>query len=195
MSTAPPSSWSPAYAPGFPPPHPAPPGPPPPQIPIARRGPGWRRIALWAAVAAFVFGVVGGTVGVVVGTHIADNAAAKPAAAPAPAPPSPELIRAQTVNLCTRFAAAYAAVPVPQNSAADIVPATNYIADAVRDNPIADTAIRSAVATSLRLFQDHASKLSREPVRGAVQPATGWTAAANNDADDHVWSLCSSYQG
>jgi hypothetical protein len=146
-------------------------------------------------VAAFIFGVAGGTVGVVVGTHIADNAAAKPTVAPAPPPPAPELVRAQTINLCTRFAAAYAAVPVPQNSAADIVPATNYIADAVRDEAVADPAIRSAVATSLRLFQDHASKLSREPVRGAIQPATSWTAAADNDASDQVFSLCSSYQG
>ncbi|KAA6142696.1 hypothetical protein, partial [Escherichia coli] len=79
-------------------------------------------------------------------------------------------MRAQTINLCTRWAAAYAAIPTPQTRAADVVPATNYVADALRDNPAADTGVRAAMLKSLQLMRDQAAALSREPAKGAVQP-------------------------
>lgn len=64
-----------------------------------------------------------------------------------------------------------------------------------RDNPVADAAIRTAIAKSLKLAQDHASRLSQEKARGASQPATGWKATDANDADDAVFALCNAYQG
>ncbi|ORV20327.1 hypothetical protein AWB97_24550 [Mycobacterium intracellulare subsp. chimaera] len=103
-------------------------------------------------------------------------------------------MRAQTINLCTRFAAAYAAIPTPQTRAADVIPAANYVADALRDDPAADAGVRDAMAQSLRLMQDHGAALSREPAKGAVQPPTNWTAAAANAADDKVWTACNGYQ-
>lgn len=104
-------------------------------------------------------------------------------------------MRAQTVDLCTRFATAYAAIPSPQNISADVVPAANYVADALRDNFAADSGVRAAVAKSLQLLRDHGAALSREPARGAVRPPTNWTAAAANAADDQVWAACNGYQG
>ncbi|MCV7224793.1 hypothetical protein [Mycolicibacterium komossense] len=97
--------------------------------------------------------------------------------------------------MCTRFATAYAAIPTPQNIAADVVPAANYIADALRDNAIADSGVRAAIAKSLQQLRDQGAALSRQPARGAVQPPTDWTAAPANAADDQVWSSCEGYQG
>ncbi|ULP45619.1 MULTISPECIES: hypothetical protein [Mycobacterium] len=131
--------------------------------------------------------------GVAVGAHLAPRpTTATPL--PATSPPPPEVVRAQTINLCTRWAAAYAAIPTPQTRAADVVPATNYVADALRDNPAADTGVRAAMLKSLQLMRDQAAALSREPAKGAVQPPAGWTAAAANAADDQVWARCNGYQ-
>jgi hypothetical protein len=145
-----------------------------------------------AALISCVFGA--GLAGVVVGHRMASTRTSTPAPAASPVQPSLDVTRAQTIDLCTRFAAGYAALPSPQTSAADVVPAANYIADALRDNPIADLGVRSGVTESLRIFREHAAALSREPARGAVQPPTDWTAAAANAADDRVWSLCDGFK-
>jgi hypothetical protein len=190
-----------------------PPGPPayapaqpetstPPGTPSDVRRPGGagaRRAGMVAAVAAIVFGA--GLAGVIVGTRIGgatpgtSAAESIPPSASPPPPPTAAQVRAETVDLCTRFAAGYAAMPTPQNNAADVVPAANYIGDALRDNANADSGVRSTVTASLRLFRAHAAALSREPAKGAVQPPTDWTAAAANAADDAVWSACNGYQG
>jgi hypothetical protein len=190
--------WQPPFCPGGPPTY-APAKPESsarPGIPSGRRPTsGARRAGMAAGVSACVFAT--GLAGVLVGIHIgsAPAPAAVTSTTPTSVQPSPADVRAQTIDLCTRFAAGYAALPSPQHTAADVVPAANYIGDAVRDNPVADGGVRSAVAESLRLFREHAAVLSREPARGAVQPPTNWTAAAANAADDRVWSACESYPG
>lgn len=174
-------------------PYPMPPAPPP-TPPAGRRSGGVRRAATIAALVACVFGA--GVGGVAVGAHLAPRptTATPPPAPPPPPPPPPEVVRAQTINLCTRWAAAYAAIPTPQTRAADVVPAANYVADALRDNPAADPGVRAAMLKSLQLMRDHGAALSREPAKGAVQPPAGWTAAAANAADDQVWARCNGYQ-
>ncbi len=185
------SSTPPIAGPPRPGPYAMPPAPP--QTPPAgrRQSGGVRRAATIAAFVACVFGA--GVGGVIVGTHIASRPT--PVAVAHPPAPSPEVIRAQTVDLCTRFAAAYAAIPTPQTRAADVVPAANYVADALRDNPVGDPDVRAAMIKSLQLMRDHGAALSREPSKGAVQPPTDWTAAAANAADDQVWARCNGYQG
>lgn len=187
-------------SPGWPPSYPVPPAYPPVQpdssaTPKVRPISGVRRVGMTVAVIGSVF--VAGLAGALVGTHIGSTPT--PPAAPSTAPtsdqPSPANVRTQTIDLCTRFAAGYAALPSPQNSSADVVPAADYISDALRDNPVADAGVRSAITESLRLFREHAAALSREPARGAIQPPTHWTAATANAADDRVWSVCESYQG
>lgn len=192
--------WQPlAYPPGPPPYPPAQTaGSTPPGTPTTAHRSGVRRAGTAAAVAAVAF--VAGLAGVIVGAQIASApTTSPPAAGPSsgspPAAPDPTQVRTQTIDLCTRFAAGYAAVPSPQKSAADVVPATNYISDALRDNPIADPGVRAAVTESLRLFRSQAAALSREPSKGAVQPPADWTAAASNAADDAVWSACNGYLG
>lgn len=171
-------------------PYPMPPAPPQPQ-PAVRRSSGVARAATIAALVACVFGA--GVGGVAVGVHLAPRpTTATPP--PATSPPPPEVVRAQTIDLCTRWAAAYAAIPTPQTRAADVVPAANYVADALRDNPAADPGVRATMLKSLQLMRDQGAALSREPAKGAVQPPAGWTAAAANAADDQVWAACNGYQ-
>lgn len=150
-------------------------------------------VAIGAVVAAFAAGLLGA----VVGTHLNGPSTPTPAAQPTTTTPVPSSaqVRSATIDLCTRFAAGYRAMPSPQNSAADVIPSLNYIADALRDNPIADSKIRNAVAESLRLARDQASELIRERSSGAVQPSTTWNVELANAADQHVWDLCRSYAG
>ncbi|MGV7303124.1 hypothetical protein PJK45_24120 [Mycobacterium kansasii] len=142
---------------------------------------------------------IAGIVGVYVGNRTAtrDQPAIQAApAAPASAPtPTAEQVRAATVDLCTRFAAGYRAMPSPQNTGFDVVPTANYIADALRDNPIADPSIRDAVTKSLALLRDHAAALSREPSAGAIHIPQDWKAAPANAADQQTWDLCRAYEG
>src|SRR5277367_2977545 len=94
--------------------------PDPPPIPLARHENPRRHITAFVAIGACASVFTAGALGVVVGSHMANTP--KPTATSTVPPPSAALIQAQTVDLCTRFAAAYAAVPVPQNDAADVVP-------------------------------------------------------------------------
>lgn len=135
-------------------------------------------------VAAFGMGLAGGLLGARI------NPAPTPPAPAATAEPSAAEVRAQTIDLCTRFAAAYAAIPAPQTTSADMIPATNYVSEALRDNVDADPKVREAVEESLRLMRQHSAALSHEQVRGAVQPPNGFNAAPANQADDRVWDAC-----
>lgn len=183
-------SPNPAGAPGF--------GGPPPLSPLppqlrAEKKP--RRGLFVAAAIGAVFAVfAAATLGVVVGSQLTTNAtqARLTTTSTAPAPTAAQ-VRLATVDLCTRFAAANRAMPSPQSTGFDVIPSLNYIGDALRDNPAADKAIRDAVAESLRLARDQASRLSNEPARGAIQPSTTWTPDAANAADQLVWDLCRAY--
>lgn len=166
-----------------------PPGYPPAQPPRKSKGGLITGVIVGAAAIALTAGAIGG----LIGNHMAT---APTAAAPA-APPAPtaEQVHVATVDLCTRFAAGYRAMPSPQNTGFDVLPTANFIADALRDNPAADSGIRGAAEKSLLLLRQHAESASGEPSRGAIQPATGWTADAANTADQRVWDLCRAYGG
>lgn len=169
-----------------------PPGPPfyPVPAPRKRKGGLVAAAVIGAAVVALTAGVVGG----LIGNRMAGSTASPPPAAAAPTPTA-EQVKASTVDLCTRFAAGYHAMPSPQNSDADVIPSLAYITQALSDNPLADSTIRQAMTESLKLARDQASKLTNEPARGAIQPATTWTAAVANAADQKVWDLCRAYGG
>lgn len=157
-----------------------------------------RRVGWWAAAIAVVLVLVAGAaaLGVGVGMKIADDRNV-PAAAPSPPPaPTAEQVRAATVDLCTRFVAAYEPIPTPQKTGYDLLPAINYIVDALRDNPDAEGSIRSAVADDVRLMREHAAALTRRPPDGAIRPPpTPWKADDANAADQRVWDLCRGYHG
>lgn len=162
---------------------------PPPFLPKQLRGRG-----LTAAIAVGVLVAVAavGIGGVFVGSRLNGDATSQPTQS-SPPPPSAEEVDAATVDLCTRFAAAYRAMPAPQSTGFDIIPTLNYISDALRDNVIADQRIREAIEVSLRLGRDQASKFSKEGARGAIQPANEWTPESANAADQRVWDLCRAY--
>lgn len=154
-----------------------------------RRRPARRAIGVIALLAAALgMGLGGGFIGARIGAP----AAPKPPVAAA-AEPSAAEVRAQTIDLCTRFAAAYAAIPAPQTTSADIIPAANFVSDALHDNVDADPAVRDAVEESLRLMRQQSAALSHEQARGAVQPPNGFRAAPANAADDRVWDRCYGY--
>ncbi|TXH19469.1 MAG: hypothetical protein E6R06_24360 [Mycobacterium sp.] len=148
-----------------------------------------RRTVGVAALLAAAFGM--GLAGGLLGTHI--NPPPAPPAPAAAAEPSAAEVRAQTIDLCTRFAAAYAAIPAPQTTSADMIPATNYVSDALRDNANADSGVREAVGESLRLMRQQSAALSHEKFRGAVQPPRSFEGAPANRADDRVWDACYQY--
>ncbi|EUA09734.1 hypothetical protein I545_5972 [Mycobacterium kansasii 662] len=173
---------------------PAPPTPPMPQFypapaPRKRKGANIAAVIGGAVVAMLTAGLIGG----LIGNHMAGTAAAAPPPAATPPRPTAEQVKASTIDLCTRFAAGYRAMPSPQTSGFDVLPTANFIADALRDNPAADGSIRDAVTRSLALLREHAASASGEATRGAIRPPTGWTAAAANTADQKVWDLCRAY--
>jgi len=157
-----------------------------------------RGLLVAGAVGAFVIVLLVGLLGVYIGSRLPNSTAEQPqpmqTSAPVPTPTADQ-VHAATVDLCTRFAAGYRAMPSPQNTGFDVIPSLNYIADALRDNPPADSKIRDAVTASLRLARDQASHLSNEPARGAIQPSTSWSPEAANQADQRVWDLCRAYGG
>jgi hypothetical protein len=153
-----------------------------------------RRTLAVAAVSTCVFAA--GLAGVVVGTHLGFRPVppAAPSRAATTGKPSPDEVREQTVDLCTRFAAAYAAMPDSQNTGYDVLPTINYIADALRDNPVAAPEIRATMAEETRLMREHAAALSRELQRGAVQPPSlPWSAGALRETSERTWNLCQGY--
>lgn len=160
----------------------------------SRRGPVVAAV-IAACVAVFIAGIVGVYVGNRTATRDQPTVQAAPAASASAPTPTAEQVRAATVDLCTRFAAGYRAMPSPQNTSFDVVPSANYIADALRDNPVADPAIRDAVTKSLALLRDHAAALSREPSAGAIHIPQDFRAAPANAADQRTWDLCRAYDG
>lgn len=175
----------------------APPLPPFPYsypAPPPRKGKGRVVAALIAGAAAIA--LTAGAVGGLIGNRMAGTSTATPPQPTATtSAPTAEQVRAATIDLCTRFAAGYRAMPSPQNTGFDVLPTANYISDALRDNPDADASIRDAVATSMDLLRQHASAASGEPPRGAIQPPTAWTVTTANEADQKVWDLCRAYGG
>lgn len=166
--------------------------PPPPQ----RRGDKRFRRGLSVAIviAVCLAVVIVGGVGVYVGSRLTSSTSQRYEAQPVPVPSAPtEQVRAATVDLCTRFAAGYRAMPAPQNTGFDLIPTINYIAHALRDDSIADVAISQAVAKSLLGLRDHAMLLSGEPDHGAIQNPVNWSVDAAAHADQHVWDLCRVY--
>ena len=171
-----------------------PPLPPLPQAyppPQPRKGKGGLITAAIVGVAAIA--LTAGGIGGLVGNHIAAGSAAQSSPPAASSAPTSAQVHAATVDLCTRFAAGYHAMPSTQNTAADVIPSLTYITQALNDDQVADGTIRNALTESLKLARDQASKLTNEPARGAIQPSTTWTSAAANEADQRVWDLCRAY--
>ncbi|MFL0286821.1 hypothetical protein ACJH6J_20225 [Mycobacterium sp. SMC-18] len=175
----------------LPPPMQPQPGYPPAQPPRSPKG----GLITAAIVGAAAIALTAGAIGGLIGNHMATGSAPAAAAPAAPPAPTTEQVHAATVDLCTRFAAGYRAMPSPQNTAFDVLPTANFIADALRDNSAADSTIREAVDKSLQLLRQHAAAASGEQTRGAIRPAVGWTADAANNADQRVWDLCRAYGG
>lgn len=163
-------------------PYPGPPAPPENKPP--RRG---KLLALLGGTAVAA-GLLGAVLGTVTGLSIGAKNAEPPAAAVKT--PTAAEIEAANVQVCTRFAAAYVAMPTPQNTGMDVLPVAAEISEAIKDNPSADPRILNAASGVLEQLRRHAAALSREAQKGFVRPPTDWTAQKANEADDKLWDLC-----
>jgi hypothetical protein len=169
---------------------------PPATAPLPRALPPARprrnaRIALGVGMAMLsVFAAAIG--GVAVGEHLNTRTAST---APTASAPSADQIRAATVDLCTRYATGYTAMPDSPSTSADVLSTLNYIGAALAENPAADAQIRTAVGASLNLDRGQAAHLSRTPAEGAIQPPEQWRGVEANAAAEHVWGLCRAYRG
>jgi hypothetical protein len=172
---------------------PAPPATAPLPRPLQPAPPRRTRTALAVGVAA-VSVFAAGAGGVAVGAHLSTSTAPAPPPATATAA-SVDQIRAATVDLCTRYATGYTALPESPSTAADVLPTLNYIGAALTDNPAADPQIRTAVTDSLNLDRGQAAHLSRTPAQGAIQPPPQWRGVEANAAAEHVTALCRAYRG
>lgn len=171
--------------------------PPPPQSyppPPTRKAKGGLITAAIAGAAAIA--LTAGGIGGLIGNRITAGPAATASPQPAPPPPAPtaEQVHAATVDLCTRYVAANRALPSPQNNGFDVIPSYNYMAEALRENPSADSAIRDAVTESMRQTRDQAAHFSHEPAAGAIQPPITWSPTEATAAAQKVWDLCSAYR-
>jgi hypothetical protein len=196
-SAAPPAFASPNQPPTVePPPHVMPHPESSVRAPIIGRGTGtaigWVGVIIAATAAACALGAA--VVGAVIALHIVGSAPPAPHST-SQAMAFPEERMVQTMDLCTRFAVAESTITAPVQRAADVVPAADYLADALREDVVADGRVRTALTEALRQMRNHAAALSRAPAEGAVQPVTDWTAAAATAADDHAWSSCRAYHG
>lgn len=160
------------------------PGPPAPGNKPPRRG----KLLLALAGTAVAAGLLGAIVGTVAGLTIGANNAEPHT--PAAKTPTAAEIEAANVQVCTRFAAAYVAMPTPQTSGMDVLPVAAEISEAMKDNPNADPRILNATGDVVEQLRQHAAVLSREPQKGFVRPPTDWTAKKANEADNKAWNLC-----
>lgn len=149
-----------------------------------------RSAGLIVAIAAVAVGA--GLIGAAIGAGIGVSVTARNGAAPASKAPTSAEVKAANVDLCTRFAAAYAAMPSHQSSGMDILPVATELRDAVTDNPHADPKLLNAINVVADLTRQQAAVLSREQPKGYVQPPVDWSADKANDASVKAWNLCQS---
>ncbi len=152
---------------------------------------GW--VWLTVAVAAGVLGAA--LIGALLAVHLVRSTASSAPHAVSPVTAYPEERMVQTMDLCTRFAVAESTIPPRPQGAADVVPAADYLADALREDGVADDLVRTALAESLRQLRSQGAVLSGVAAQGAVQPVTPWTAATAAAANERAWALCHAYHG
>ena len=109
----------------------------------------------------------------------------------APAPP-PSEVRAETIHLCTAWAVAYTALPVPQD-AKDLLTAAAYTQAALRRDVVADPAVRAALVDQAASMADQAAVLAHVTPGGAVQVPTSWSGAVA--LDGAAWHACHDWGG
>ncbi|WP_131832122.1 hypothetical protein [Mycobacteroides abscessus] len=147
-----------------------------------------RRTGLLVAIAAVAVGA--GLIGAAIGAAVGVGIASHNEAAPVSKVPTAAEVKAANVDLCTRFAAAYAAMPSHQSSGMDVLPVATELRDAVTDNPHADAKLLNAVSVVADLTRQQAAVLSREQSKGYVQPPGDWSADKANEASVKAWNLC-----
>jgi len=106
--------------------------------------------------------------------------------------PSAAQVRAETVAVCSAWATAYGALPVPQSTAMDVLAPALYVQAAVAANPAADPQVLTAVADQARLMTAQAAVLSGARSRGAVQVPT-WDYREANTSAAHTAQVCHDY--
>lgn len=179
---------APPPAPGWPgqpgmPTYQQPPGPPQPP----KRS---SRMAIVVGATAIICTLIGAVVGAVTGVAVTRDDAPAIAAPTEPRAPTAEQVDAQTRDLCTRFLAAFAILPLKDPTGLDLVPVVSYARAAVEDNPAARPDIRDAIGDWVREGQDWVTVRGNETPRGFIDYPEGWTVDAANVASRQAVALC-----
>lgn len=178
------------YGPYGPPPgYAGAPVPPAPQGSL-QRPPGRGRLVAGIGATALVSAVVGGLAGggLVAATH-RDPVVSQPETAAVPPSPTARQVHEADVRLCTAYAIANAAIPVPQKSALDIFPIVDAMKWAIAENKDASPEIRDAIGELVKQTEGQLAEFGKVRTRGYAEPPE-WNADATKAADDRVWDVC-----
>jgi hypothetical protein len=147
-------------------------------------------MAVIVGVTAVVCALVGAVAGTITGIAVTRDD--KPTAAPPATPPipPPQLVEAQTRDLCTRFVSAYAILPTENQQGLDVMAVVNYAESAWRDNPVARQDIRKLIGDWLHEARLWVAALGQQPAHGYVDFPEHWTGRAANEASSQAVALC-----
>lgn len=145
------------------------------------------------AVVALVAGV---TLGAVFGgdqaaseSSSAGPVGSDPASASAGGVPSPAEVHAQDVSLCTSYAIINTAIPTPDTSGADLLPAVAALKIALAENPSASAPVRAAVTDMASVYEARIASHGKVRTRGLAEPPP-YTVEAHKAASAEAWSVC-----
>lgn len=145
------------------------------------------------AVVALVAGVTLGAVfsggGNDSGASTAGPAVSEPANAPAGAPPSATEVHAQDVSLCTSYAIINTAIPTPDTSGSDLLPAVAALQTALAENPNASAPVRVAVTDMTSVYEARIAAHGGVRARGLAEPPL-YTVEGHKAASAQVWAVC-----
>ena len=145
------------------------------------------------AVVALIAGVTLGAVFASSGSDSGASDAAPTAGLPTNAPggvtPSAAEVHAQDVSLCTSYAIINTAIPTPDTSGSDLLPAGAALQNALTENPNASPPVRAAVTDMTSVYEARIAAHGKVRARGLAEPPP-YTVEAHKAASAEVWAVC-----
>lgn len=103
--------------------------------------------------------------------------------------PSPAEIHAQDVSLCTSYAIINTAIPTPDTTGSDLLPAVAALQNALAENPYASPPVRAAVTDMTSVYEARIAAHGKVRARGLAEPPP-YTVEAHKAASAEVWAVC-----
>ena len=103
--------------------------------------------------------------------------------------PSPAEVHAQDVALCTSYAIINTAIPTPDTTGSDLLPAVAALQNALAENPYASPPVRAAVTDMTSVYEARIAAHGKVRARGLAEPPP-YTVEAHKAASAEVWAVC-----